>query len=409
MYFNFTPTETVSVRFIYFIGLVCFNLNAFSQVTPFDFLEASRKANETVHVLQKLNSRYGVGVSDSCETLKSTNGEAVATCSIKDSDYQVPILKMDYELATLPVQIQEALPAQFIKDTQGKKISCIYRFGLTNDNQQMLGRGAEKNSAKANRYGDDFGRTHGMNIGISCASADGLSNAFTYSTELYSDPDRYSAQKLPNGNVSMRQKFTSENIFMLLQDDINKGKVTYWKRGVGFINLSEKKKWGLLQSTGQQEWFHDVVNKISAGSAYQYTDVDGKKDQWGAFITLAIGLQENRKFGDHCTLKLNADVGARISSLKDTSTVNLNSQAKMSYQVSENASIYVRAQSETIVRSSSVITENTLATGVETPAGMQVELGVMAQNGNRTDVSDSRNFYTGQNDLQVFMKIGRHF
>jgi hypothetical protein len=378
------------------------NIALAQQNTPFDMIEASKLALQSDQALKKIN---GSGHASKCETLKSTNGEAVTTCSVDDADYETPILKMDYDVGEVPAEIKAQLPDQFVNDTKDKKISCVYRFKISNDNQQMLGR-SEKKSIQNNKYGDDFGRTHGMDVGVSCVSNDGISNAFTYSTDLYSDPDRMTAKRLANGNVSMKQKFTSENIFALLQDNINQGKVTYWKRGVGFINLSEKKKWGLMQSTGQQEWYHHVYNNISAGSAYQYENMEGAKDQWGAFVTLAIGLQENRKFGDRCKLKLNADVGARISSLKDTSTLNLNLQGKLSYQVTQNASMYLRAQSETIIRSSSRITENTLAAGIETNAGSYFEGGIMSQSGNRKDVSDKVNFLTGKNDLQVIFKVG---
>lgn len=378
---------------------------SFAQVTPFDFIEASRKANETQRALSKLNSKPYYG--EKCETIHTTNGEAVATCTVRPEDYQVPILKIDYAPNEIPAVIQKQLPEKFIQDTQNKKVSCVYRFKIANDNQVLLGRGLNKNkNENRNIYGDDFGRTHGLDVGVSCASVDGVSNAFVYSTELYSDPDRSTARETREGNVSMKQKFTSENIFSVIQDNINQGNVTYWKRGVGFINLSDKKKWGLLQSTGQQEWFHSIANRISTASAYEYSYQEGTKDQWGAFVTLAIGLQENRKIGDRCQLKLNADIGTRVSTLKDTSTLNLNAEAKLSYQVSDNASVYLRAQSETILRSSSRLTENTIAAGIETRAGSYAELGVMDQRGNRKDVPDRPNFFTGKNDLQVILKVG---
>ncbi len=390
--------------------LFLFSLSAFAQnATPFDMIEASRLANEAAKKMQNFNSQIGISAPTKCETVKSSNGESVATCSLKEEDFNTPILKIDYEANEIPAEIKAALPEQFVKDTQGKKTSCVYRFKLSNDNQQMVGRIAEGSRLNQNLYGDDAGRTHGLDVGVSCASADGISSAFTYSTELYSDPNKYSEQKLSDGNYKMKQKFTSENIFAILQDNINQGKVTYWKRGVGFINLSEKKKWGLLQSTGQQEWWHGIVNKVKPGTAMQYDYEEGSKDKWGAFVTLAIGLQENRKLGDRCTLKLNADVGGRLSTLNGTSTLNLNLQAEVAYQISGNASVYLRAQSETILRSDSRITENTLAAGVRTKAGSYIEFGATGQVGNRKDVSDPRNFYTGKNDLQIFLKVGKHF
>lgn len=395
---------------MYSVLTFLFSSIVFAQsVTPFDMLEASRLANEIDRAFRKINGTMSSISLSKCETVTSTSGESIATCTLREEDFNTPIFKEDYEPNQIPTLIKENLPEQFVKDSRDKKVSCVYRVKLSNDNQQMVGRSAEKKSIKNNTYGDDFGRTHGLDVGVSCASSDGVSNAFAYSTELYSDADRLSAQRLASGNVSMKQKFTSENIFSLLQDNINQGKVTYWKRGIGFINLSEKKKWGFLQSTGQQEWFHGVVNRVSKGSAYEYEYEEGSKDKWGGFVMLAVGLQENRKLGDRCTLKLSADVGARLSTLKGTSTLNLNLQAEMAYQVTDKASVYLRAQSETTVRSDSRITENTLAAGIRSRAGNYVEIGATAQSGNRNDVQDSRNFYTGKNDLQVFLKVGKHF
>lgn len=397
-----------STGLLFLILLSVLTSTAYAQHTPFDFLEASRTANEVDRTLSKLNGLNGLNNSK-CETLTGANGESVASCSVLPDDYETPIIKADYAAGEVPQLVKENLPAQFVADTENKKISCVYRFSLSNDNQQMLGRLAEKRSIQNNIYGDDFGKTHGLDVGVSCKSADGISNAFTYSTDLFSNPDRSSAQRLDSGNVSMNQKFVSENIFALLQDNKNQNKLTYWKRGFGFINMSEKDKWGAMQSTGQQRWFHNIAGRLSPGTAYQYNNLDGEKDEWGTFVTLAIGLQENRKFGDRCTLKMNADVGVRISTLKDTSTITANVEAKLSYQVTHNASMYLRGQSLTTLRSSSRIVENTAAVGVETKSGSYVEMGATSQIGNRKDVYDSRNFYTGKNDLQVFLRVGKHF
>jgi len=377
--------------------------------TPFDFLEASRKANEADRALQKLNSTFGkLAPAPHCDKVSSVNGETVMSCALKPEDYSTPIVKIDYDVDKIPTLIKEQLPDTFLKDVFGKKVSCVYRFKMQNDNQQMLGRKAEQ-GLQNNKYGDDFGRTHGVDVGVSCASADGLSTAFTYSTDLYSNPDRKSAYRMDSGNVHMKQKFTSENIFALVQDNINQGNATYWKRGVGFINLSDKKKWGLLQSTGQQQWFHDVVNSVNRGTAYEYEYVNGEKDKWGGFVTLAIGLQENRKLGDRCQLALSADVGGRLSTLSGTSSFNANAYAKLSYQLTGNGSIYLRAQSAYTYQNGSSVTENTLAAGYERRSGSYVEMGVTAQKGRRSNVPDLPNFYTGKNDLQIFATIGYKF
>lgn len=78
---------------------------------------------------------------------------------------------------------------------------------------------------------------------------------------------------------------------------------------------------------------------MSTNIATKYSYENGSKDQWGAFVTLAIGLQENRKLGNSCSLSYSADFGGRASSLKTTSTLNLNLQTKLSYNISENSKL----------------------------------------------------------------------
>jgi hypothetical protein len=360
-------------------------------ITPFDFLESQRKLSERNSISTQNPA------TKNC--VRASDGEnSVLSCAIKDEDYNAPIVKVDYPPGQVPALITSALPDKFKEDTKDKKVSCMYRFKLLNDN-----------IAWHIKNGDDYGNTHALDVGVSCSSEDGRSTAFTYSTQLFTKPDFSTWQNNGDGTHSMKTRFNSENIFQLLQDDINQGHVTYWKRGVGFINITDKKQWGLMQSTGQQEWVHDIMNKMQKGEATQYRYQNGSRDQWGAFVVLAIGLQENRKLGEHCTVSVNGDVGARVSTAKDTSTLNLNLQSKFGYSISENSSIYLRAQSETTVRTSSTIVENTLAAGFEKKNSGFVEVGVTQQLGNRKDVYDGKSVITGKNDTLVFLKVGRHF
>ncbi len=373
--------------------------------TPFDFLEASRAANKVNESLNQINGRYGGQPAKNCSRINGPEGEGILTCSVRDEDFDNSlILKINYTPETLPSELKEKFSPEFNKKTENKKINCVFRFTLTNDNQQMLGRMSEQ-KAKNDSYGDDFGRTHSLGVGISCLSEDGINSVYTYSTELYSNPDIYTAQREASGNISVKQKFTSENIFSLIKDNINQNKATYWKKGVGFINLSQKDKWGFLQSTGQQKWFHNKINSIRTGSAYDYTNEEGSADSWGAFVMLSVGLQVNRQFGDRCKLNLNADAGGRLANLKQ-STINLNAAAKLSYQIFGDGDVYLSAQSEVTRRPGSTVTENTLAVGYETSTGGFIQLGVTQQNGNRTDVPDSVNRYTNKNDYMISAKIG---
>ena len=93
----------VTSIFILFLGSF-----SWAQVTPFDFIEASRKANEAQRTLSRLNAKQYYG--EKCETLSSSTGEAVATCTLRAEDYNTPILKIDYAPNEIPLVIKNQLP-----------------------------------------------------------------------------------------------------------------------------------------------------------------------------------------------------------------------------------------------------------------------------------------------------------
>lgn len=378
------------------------------EATPFDFLEASKSLMKTSAKLGGINGSYGGYREPDCAEKVTTTGETYMSCSVRETDFDNNlIIKADYTPATFPAQLKAKLPLDFAQKIETKNVSCLFTFSMSNDNQQMLGRRAEQH-VKNSTYGDDFARTHGLGVGLSCLSEDGITSSYTYSTELYSNPDRTSAQREASGNVSMNQRFTSENIFALIQDNINQNQVSYWKQGVGFINLSEKKKWGALQSTGQQDWFHERINSIKQGSSYDYNYVEGTKDRWAPFVSLSLGLQMNKKFGDRCSLSASAEVGARVATEKQ-STLTAAATAKLSYQVTDSGSIYLSAKDETTVRRAAAVRETTLAAGVETRAGSFAQISAARQSGNRKDVPDRPNIYTGKNDTLISIKLGYRF
>jgi hypothetical protein len=391
--------------FSHFFSLLCFA----QETTPFDFLEANRQLMKSNQALSRLNGSYSGNGSNDCVEKVGLTGETYMSCAVKEVDFDdTLILKINYTPSSFPSDLKKMLPPDFTQKIEKKNVSCVFNVDLGNDNQQMLGRKAEQHIKNSAEFGDDFFRTHKLGVGINCVSEDGINSSYVYSTELYSDPDRLSAQRLANGNVGMKQHFTSENIFALIQDNINQNGVSYWKQGLGFINLSQKKKWGLLQSTGQQEWFHERMNAIKRGSAYDYEYEEGSKDKWTPFVALGMGLQMNKKYGDRCKINASAEVGARIAGLKQ-STLNLNLNAKASYRITDNGSIYISASDESTVRSGSIVRETTLAVGVESRRGSYLQLSATQQRGNRKDVPDKPNVYTNKNDLWISIKLGYNY
>jgi len=385
-----------------FVLIQCFSTNA---QTSFNFAHASQLAQQGTQGLNQLNAIYSSPFKK-CQKIENTSGDSVAECSIKGADYDTPIVKIDYDSAqALPESLKASLPDKFMQDTENQKLSCVFRFKISNDNLQLPG---QKRDPNKQPIGDDRGNTHGSEVGVSCLSADGKTSAFTYSTDLYTDPDYKTRRWQENGNVGLKQKFTAENVFSFVQDNINQGKATYWKRGVGFVNLSQKKKWGLLQADGQQQWYHDIMNHMQKGTAYEYQNIEGSMDKWAGFVILSIGLQENRKLGKNCSVHFNADAGVRLATRADSSMINGNAEIKFNYQMTDNYIAYMRAQSEVKVRNSSTVVENTLAAGVQSQQGGFIEAGVMSQTGNRKDVQDLKNVHNPKkNDLMYFMRLGK--
>lgn len=385
----------------------------------FDFIKASQAANQ----LQKFNGTIGASSTqrDQCVPLRGANGESMMSCSVPDEeiDNNVIVKAPEYAEGEIPDSVKAILPPEFVQDVEKKKVSCIFNFRLQNDNQQMIGcRGAlsgpKGTMTQGEKCGDDWGNTHGLKVGVSCTSADGLSQTFTYSTDLFSDPNLASSWKDKNGVRHMDQKFISENIFSYIQDNANEGKLSYWKRGIGFVNLSSKKKWGLMQSTGQQEWFHHFMNRNGGNSATEYNYIDGETDKWGAFVTLATGLQASKELGSYCKVSTSVEIGTRLATLKESNLVYGGANAKFGVKVGEGQ-IYARAGYDLTRRTSSTIGETTLAFGYERKSGTKFEMGVKSQTGNRKDVPDTKNFVAqefrgvNKNDKLIFMEFSYGF
>lgn len=409
-------------KFISYFLVLFFSCFSFAEIPAnqqFDFIKASQAANQ-------IEQFKGVVSSSStdrnrCVPLQGSHGEGVMSCQVSEEeiDHNVIVKTPEFSEGKIPEAIKNVLPAEFVHDVEKKKVSCVFNFRMVNDNQQMLGckgtlEGSNGTVMQGEKCGDDWGNTHGLNVGISCISADGLSQTFTYSTDLFSDPNRASFWKDENGIPHMDQKFVSENIFLYIQDNVNKGKLSYWRRGVGFINLSTKKKWGLLQSTGQQEWYHNYRNRAHPGEAMDYNYIEGDADKWGAFVTLATGLQASKELGSFCKVSSSVELGARLSTLKQSNLIYGGANTKFGVKVGEGQ-IYARAGYDLTRRSSSTIGETTLAVGYERKSGTKLEVGMKSQTGNRKDVPDTPNLVAEQfrgvkkNDKLVYMEFSYGF
>lgn len=356
-----------------------------------------------------------------CTSLTSAQGDSVMSCTVPDStiDENLIVKLPEYGEGQIPSPLKNILPIQFIKDVANKKVTCVFNFRTVNDNQQIIGckgsrgQGSGKSIIGPEKCGDDWGYTHGLDVGLSCTSADGLAQTFTYSSDLFTDPDRSTRWYDSSGNSHMDQKFISENIFSFIQDNVNEGKVSYWRRGIGFVNMSSKKKWGLLQSTGQQEWFHDLRNRSKPGDAIDYNYVEGNTDKWGAFVTLATGLQAKKELSSSCRITASGEIGARLSSLKDSNLIYGSINSRFGVAVG-SGQIYARAEYDYKRRMDSGVGKSTLAVGYETFKGTKFEVGATSQKGNRKDVPDLPNAYSRysgrtKNDRLIFVQMSVAF
>lgn len=206
----------------------------------------------------------------------------------------------------------------------------------------------------------------------------------------------------------MQQNFTAENVIQFVQDNIQQNKATFWKRGIGFINLSEKDKWGILQSTGQQNWFHGLMNKIKPGVVTEYDNFEGQNDKWAGFISLAVGLQENRKIGDRCHLNYSAELNGQISNHKSMSSVGINLNGKISYLIGQDHnSLYLRINGNSQLSNNSNVGSATLAAGFKNPNGSFFEFGIVRPKGSNPNIKqDKPNIFNMKSDSLVFVQLG---
>jgi len=409
-----------------FFILFLFSVLSFAQSSANELSSAEHfdvmKINQSLTQSQRFSGVVQSLQPPACSPISGANGESIMSCAVPEEeiDRNVIVKTPEFAEGEIPSAIKTVLPPEFVRDVEKKKVTCVFNFRMVNDNKQMLGCNGPMDSTdpnvktKGDKCGDDWGYTHGVKMGLSCISADGLAQTFTYSTDLFTDPNRATYWKDDKGISHMDQKFVSENIFSYIEDNANQGKLSYWRRGVGFVNLSTKKKWGLMQSTGQQEWFHGMRNKLNPGEAMEYKYVEGATDKWGAFVTLATGLQASKELGSYCKVSSSVEAGTRVSTLKESNLIYGSYNAKFGVSVGDGQ-IYARAGYDLTRRPSSLVGETTLALGYERKSGSKIEMGVRSQSGNRTDVPDTPNLVAEsqrgvkKNDKLIYLEFSYGF
>ena len=100
------------MKIFYFILFLSHYLVAQENLTPFDFIEASRKYNQ----LSALNGT----TPQRCLPVVSSQGEQILSCAIKDTDYDAPVMKLDFPANEIPVALAGQLSDQFKEETKNK-------------------------------------------------------------------------------------------------------------------------------------------------------------------------------------------------------------------------------------------------------------------------------------------------
>ena len=394
---------------ILFILFIFLNQKSFAQKAAV-FRSTLQDSLEMATFLNHLNPAMKSGglngeISDSKKNcIPSQAQTALLICPVLSSEVDKSlVVAQSYPVGQFPEILKKQLRPDFFEQFSKKNTFCAFQFKMKNDNQQMIGRRGHSQSANL-KLGDDFGDTHQIETQVSCTTEDGISTVFLYSTDLFTKPELSQTTRSDDGTYHLKQTFTTENIFALLQDNKKQNQLMYWKQGVGLINLTDEKRGGFWQATGQQSWFHHLVNRVKTAEANDYQYIEGSQNRWGPFVQAAVGLQGSKSLSQRCQISFSADLGGTVSALTAARHVEASAEARLNFDVGPGA-LYFRVQDEAIRRTDSYVNFATVAGGYQTKKGTAVEGGVVHQQGNRRDVPDLTNIETGRNDLYIYMKV----
>jgi hypothetical protein len=159
--------------------------------------------------------------------------------------------------------------------------------------------------------GNDYGRTHGMDIRIAHRNSKDITYTFGAYTELYTKP-LPSAIKGHNDIL-----FTEDDVISLTRDNKAKKKMVYSSVGVGWQILNSDKPIA-GGATSQQSAFHSLA-KAKNHRSYAYLS-DGEPIRSGPFLEMALGLHKIMATGGKCTITPQLEVGTHVSSVTESNT-----------------------------------------------------------------------------------------
>jgi hypothetical protein len=183
--------------------------------------------------------------------------------------------------------------------------------------------------------GDDFGYTHGAIIEIGTKINQKYNAKFKYTTDLYTKPIDSEEIDLGNGNFSVRQNISNENITRLILDNYAVGKLFYWKANIGWHEINhEPDNHNFLLGSTEQLRYHQLLNAIKPGmNMIPIHEDDGRPSKEGMLAGIMIGsdqlfASQNGKV----RLLLKEEIGTEYSYATDTNYMALDTSATFTYQ-----------------------------------------------------------------------------
>lgn len=158
--------------------------------------------------------------------------------------------------------------------------------------------------------GDDYGHTHEFKIVGVTKLSNGIRVRVSYSTDLYTE-------KIGEKNAEglTPQHFLDENIGKFMADNIDSGKLYYWKGEIGWHQLNDDPSKNIFRGSTQQILFHKIINPfIPQKQPLNVSEGHGKQN--GVLGGISVGVQKNYQHGS-LSIRPQAEIGVSKSTLKD--------------------------------------------------------------------------------------------
>lgn len=167
---------------------------------------------------------------------------------------------------------------------------------------------------------DDFGYTHGYAVSGGKKLENDQYLRFEYTSDLYTRPLNPSQTESANavGEVVVKQFFVNDNIARFVLDNINEGKLFYWRGEFGWEKLDNRQTNNAAQASRQQELLHNFLNRLDPGTTKKPVYVtEAEITSEGLIVGAYVGLQKYFKPIESCGVGGRIEIGHRENQIKD--------------------------------------------------------------------------------------------